>query len=71
MKLPQLQKKPELKSCHDINWEDDYSWIHQKDILDVLINKEKLNPEVRDYYGLDDRSVKSGIRRSRKNISRN
>ena len=38
-----------LKSCHDINWEDDYSWIHQKDILDVLINKEKLNPEVRDY----------------------
>jgi oligopeptidase B len=49
MKLPQLQKKPELKSCHDINWEDDYSWIHQKDILDVLINKEKLNPEVRDY----------------------
>ena len=49
MKLPQLQKKPELKSCHDITWEDDYSWIHQKDILDVLKDKEKLNPEVRDY----------------------
>ena len=49
MKLPQLQKKPELKSCHDVTWEDDYSWIHQKDILDVLKDKEKLNPEVRDY----------------------
>ena len=49
MKLPQLQKKPELKSCHDVTWEDDYSWIHQKDILDVLKDKEKLNSEVRDY----------------------
>ena len=49
MKLPQLQKKPELKSCHDVTWEDDYSWIHQNDILDVLKDKEKLNSEVK-YY---------------------
>ena len=49
MKLPQLQKKPELKSCHDVTWEDNYSWIHQTDILDVLKNSKKLNPEVRDY----------------------
>jgi len=49
MKLPKLQKKPELKSCHNVTWEDNYSWIHQKDILDVLKDKEKLNPEVRDY----------------------
>ncbi len=49
MKLPQLQKKPELKSCHDVTWEDNYSWIHQKDILDVLKDKEKLNTEVRHY----------------------
>ena len=49
MKLPQLQKKPELKSCHDVTWEDNYSWIHQKDILDVLKDKEKLNSEVKDY----------------------
>ena len=49
MKLPQLQKKPELKSCHDVTWEDNYSWVHQKDILSVLRDKDKLNPEVRDY----------------------
>jgi oligopeptidase B len=49
MKLPQLTKKPELKSCHDVTWEDNYSWIHQKDILEVLKDKEKLNPEVRKY----------------------
>ena len=49
MKLPQLQKKPELKSCHGVTWEDNYSWIHQKDILDVLKDKEKLKSEVKDY----------------------
>ena len=49
MKLPQLPKKLELKSCHDVTWEDNYSWIHQKDILEVLKDKEKLNPEVREY----------------------
>ena len=27
MKVPQLRKKPETKSCHNITWEDDYSWI--------------------------------------------
>ena len=49
MKVPQLRKKPEKKSCHNTTWEDDYSWIHQKNILDVLKDKDKLDPEVREY----------------------
>ena len=49
MKIPQLKKKPETKSCHNVTWEDDYSWIHQEDILDVLKDKDKLNIEVREY----------------------
>ena len=49
MKVPHLRKKPETKSCHNITWEDNYSWIHQKDILEVLKDKEKLNPEVKEY----------------------
>ena len=49
MKLPQLKKKPEIKSCHNVSWEDNYSWIHQKNILEVLRDKNKLNPEVREY----------------------
>jgi len=49
MKIPQLQKKPELKSCHNKTWEDNYSWIHQKNILDVLKDSSKLLPEVREY----------------------
>ena len=49
MKIPQLKKKPEIKKCHNFSWVDDYSWIHQDDILEVLKNSEKLNPEVRKY----------------------
>ncbi len=49
MKIPQLKKKPEIKSCHNITWEDNYSWIHQKNILEVLKDKKKLNPEVEKY----------------------
>ena len=49
MKLPQLRKKPEIKSCHNVNWEDNYCWIHQKNILEVLKDKNKLNPEVKEY----------------------
>ena len=49
MKIPQLRKKPEVKSCHDVSWEDSYSWIHQKNILEVLKDSSKLLPEVRKY----------------------
>ena len=49
MKIPHLKKKSEIKTFHNISWEDDYSWIHQDDILEVLKDSKKLNPEVRKY----------------------
>ena len=49
MKIPRLEKKPEVKSCHNREWKDDYSWIHQKNILEVLKDSSKLLPEVRKY----------------------
>ena len=49
MKIPQLEKKTEIKSCHDVRWKDNYSWIHQSNILDVLKDGSKLLPEVRKY----------------------
>ncbi|WP_415308175.1 S9 family peptidase [Candidatus Pelagibacter sp. Uisw_099_02] len=49
MKIPQLKKKSEIKTCHNISWEDNYSWIHQDNILEVLKDNKKLNPEVRKY----------------------
>ena len=49
MKIPQLKKKSEIKTCHNTSWEDDYSWIHQEDILEVLKDSKRLSPEVRKY----------------------
>ncbi|MDB9811401.1 prolyl oligopeptidase family serine peptidase [Candidatus Pelagibacter sp.] len=49
MKIPQLEKKLEIKTCHDTTWEDNYSWIHQENILEVLKDSKKLKPEVRKY----------------------
>ena len=49
MKIPQLEKKTEVKSCHKVRWKDNYSWIHQSNILDVLKDESKLLAEVRKY----------------------
>jgi len=49
MKIPQLKKKSEIKTCHNSSWEDNYSWIHQDDILEVLKDSKKLNKDVRTY----------------------
>ena len=49
MKVPYLKKKSELKTCHNVEWEDNYSWIHQQNILEVLRDKKKLNSEVKKY----------------------
>ncbi|MDC3145418.1 S9 family peptidase [Candidatus Pelagibacter sp.] len=49
MKIPQLRKELEVKSCHDVSWEDNYSWIHQKNILEVLKDSSKLLPDVKKY----------------------
>ena len=57
MKLPQLKKKTEIKSCHNISWEDDYSWVHQSNILDVLKDSSKLDPEVRKYLEEENKIV--------------
>ncbi len=49
MNIPKLSKKPINKSCHGVSWKDDYSWIHQENILEVLKDGKKLLPEVRKY----------------------
>ena len=49
MKIPQLKKKSELKTYHNISWKDDYSWVHQSNILEVLRDSSKLLPKVKNY----------------------
>ena len=69
MKIPQLIKKLELKSCHNTTWEDNYSWIHQKNILEVLKDKSKLNPEVKKYL-LEENAYTEHYLKDTKNIQK-
>ena len=62
MKLPQLRKKLEIKSCHNTTWEDNYSWIHQENILEVLKDSSKLLPEVREYLEKENAYTKYHLR---------
>ena len=49
MKIPQLKRKLEVKKYHSFELKDEFSWVHQKDILSVLKDSSKLNPEVKEY----------------------
>ena len=66
MKIPQLEKKPELKSCHNVNWEDNYSWVHQSNILEVLKDSSKLNPEVKKYIDEENDYTKYNLKDTEK-----
>ena len=65
MKIPQLKKKPEIKSCHNTTWEDNYSWIHQKNILEVLKDSSKLLPEVRKYLEEENEYTEYNLRNTK------
>ena len=49
MKLPQLRKQRTNKNYHGITINDDYAWVDQPDILEVLKDSSKLLPEVKKY----------------------
>ena len=66
MKIPQLQKKPEIKTCHNITWEDNYSWIHQKNILEVLKDSNKLDAEVRSYLEKENSFTEFHLKNTKK-----
>jgi len=49
MNIPKLRQQITIKKYHGTSWKDNYAWIHQNDILEVLKDPNKLNPEVRKY----------------------
>ena len=49
MNIAKLRRQKTTKKYHGISWEDDYAWIHQENILEVLKDPSKLNSEVRKY----------------------
>ena len=49
MNIPKLRQQKTIKKYHGISWQDNYAWIHQKNILKVLKDPTTLNPEIRKY----------------------
>ena len=65
MKIPQLKKKLEIKSCHNITWEDNYSWVHQDNILEVLRDSSKLLPDVRKYLEDENKYTEHNLKETK------
>jgi len=66
MKKPILKKIKEIKEHHGIQWEDYYSWIHQKNILEVLRDSQKLNKNVRNYLEAENKYTKYHLNKTKK-----
>ena len=49
MSIPKLKKIKNEKKYHNVLLNDEYAWVDQPDILEVLKDANKLNPEVKDY----------------------
>ena len=54
MIIPKLKKIKSEKKYHDILLKDEYAWVDQPNILEVLKDANKLDPEVRDYISANN-----------------
>jgi len=61
MNIPKLRKEPTVKTCHDITWKDDYAWVHQENILEVLKDGSKLLPEIKKYLDEENSYTKKQL----------
>ena len=58
MNIPKLKKIKSEKKYHDITLRDDYSWVDQPNILEVLKDSSKLLPDVRKYIDENNKHTK-------------
>ena len=71
MSIPKLKKIKSDKKFHNIVLEDEYSWVDQPDILEVLKDANKLNPEVKEYIKANNKITDdyfSDIKKMQKNL---
>ena len=55
MIIPKLKKIKSEKKYHDILLKDEYAWVDQPNILEVLKDAKKLDPEVKDYISANNK----------------
>ena len=62
MNIPKLRQQKTTKKCHGVSWEDNYSWIHQENILEVLKDPSLLNAEVKKYLEENNNYTQNKLR---------
>ena len=55
MSIPKLKKIKSEKKYHDLTLSDEYAWVDQPNILEVLKDANKLDPEVKDYISANNK----------------
>ena len=66
MNIPKLRQQKTIKNCHGYSWEDNYAWVHQKNILDVLKDSSVLNPEVKKYLEENNNYTENQLKDTKK-----
>jgi len=66
MNIPKLRKQKTIKKYHGITIEDDYSWVHQSNILEILKDEKKLNPEVKKYLDEENKYTQEKLKDTEK-----
>ncbi len=67
MNIPKLKKIVSEKKYHDISLLDDYAWVDQSNILEVLKDPKKLLPDVRKYIE-ENNSLTENYFKTEKNL---
>ena len=55
MSIPKLKKIKSEKKYHDLSLSDEYAWVDQPNILEVLKDADKLDPEVKNYINANNK----------------
>ena len=55
MSIPKLKKIKSEKKYHDLTLSDEYAWVDQSNILEVLKDANKLDSEVKDYISANNK----------------
>ena len=66
MRPPKLKKKKDIKSYHGYKIVDHYSWVHQKNIMDVLSDPKLLLKETKAYLEKENKYTAYNMKREKK-----
>ena len=71
MSIPKLKKIKSEKKYHDLTLSDEYAWVDQPNILEVLQDANKLDAEVKEYISANNKITEDyfkGIKDLQKNL---